>query len=78
MINTKKGSFIILDLQERDNIEERNITINSLCYIYYNPTSNIWQQGYKMDFDTAATLRGIPNLQFSVDRLRHATLNAFN
>ena len=31
-----------------------------------------------MDFDTAATLRGIPNLQFSSDRLRQATLNAFN
>ena len=33
---------------------------------------------YKMEFDSAPTLRGIPNLQFNPDRFPHATLKAFN
>ena len=39
---------------------------------------NIWRRGYKMEFDSAPTLRGIPNLQFNPDRFPHATLKAFN
>ena len=39
---------------------------------------NIWRRGYKMEFDTATTLRGIQNLQFNLDRFSHATLKTFN
>ena len=31
-----------------------------------------------MEFDSACTLRGIPNLQFNLDWFPHATLKAFN
>ena len=34
--------------------------------------------GYKMEFNTTTTPRGIQNLQFNLDRFPHATLKAFN